>query len=86
MIKLPAKNGKEVDAPTIGKTIWKSTILAMIFTIPALGIFLGVYYVTGNLVLGAILGFGIHFVILAFSGRISDRLVKSGKRYIKGAQ
>ena len=53
------------------RMIWVSTILAMIFALPALGIFLGIYYSTGNLIIGAILGFGTHFVTLAFSGRIS---------------
>ena len=74
MINLDKKNN---DGPpvTLTKIIWKSTILAMIFTIPALSIFLGIYYSTGNLLVGAVLGFGIHFATLAFSGRISKWLV-----------
>ena len=65
------------DKPvTLTKIIWKSSILALIFTVPALGIFLGIYYGTGNLIIGAVLGFGVHFVTLAFSGRISNWLVK----------
>ena len=43
----------------------------MIFTLPPLGLFLGIYFWTGDLVIGAIIGFSVHFVILAFSGRIS---------------
>jgi hypothetical protein len=43
----------------------------MIFALPPLAIFLGIYFLTGELILGAIIGFGVHFVILAFSGRIS---------------
>jgi len=75
MINLDKKipNDKPV---TLSKILWKSTILALIFTIPALGIFLGIYYGTGNLIVGAILGFGVHFATLAFSGRISKWLVK----------
>ncbi len=69
--KIPAEN-----PPTLSKILWKSSILALIFTIPALGIFLGIYYGTGNLIVGAILGFGVHFATLAFSGRISKWLVK----------
>ena len=74
MVNLDKKN---TDGPpvTLSKIIWKSTILAMIFTVPALGIFLGIYYGTGNLLVGAVLGFGIHFATLAFSGRISKWLV-----------
>jgi hypothetical protein len=46
----------------------------MILTLPSLGIFLGFYYNAGNLVLGAVIGFGMHFVLLAFSERISNAL------------
>ncbi len=75
MINLDKKipNNKPVS---LSKILWKSSILALIFTLPALGIFLGVYYGTGNLIVGAILGFGVHFATLAFSGRISKWLVK----------
>lgn len=67
---------KKVPTEVLVNTIWISTFLAMIFTVPALGIFLGIYYGTGNLVLGALLGFSVHFVALALSGRISKFLVK----------
>jgi len=58
----------------ISQILWKSSILALIFTVPALVIFLGIYYGTGNLIVGAVIGFGVHFATLAFSGRISKRL------------
>ena len=75
MINLDRKNPN--DKPVSFSTImWKSSILAVIFAVPALGIFLGIYYTTGDLLVGAILGFGIHFATLAFSGRISKWLVK----------
>jgi hypothetical protein len=48
--------------------------MALLFVLPSLGIFLGVYYVFENLYIGAVLGFVVHFVILALSGRISKRL------------
>jgi hypothetical protein len=50
--------------------------MALIFALPSLGVFLGIYYGTGNLVIGAVLGFGVHFVTLALSGRISKHLNK----------
>jgi len=75
MVSFPSKK-KKVSTEVLINTIWISTILAMIFTIPALSIFLGIYYGTGNLVLGAVLGFGAHFVTLVFSGRISKFLIK----------
>ena len=70
------KNRKGVDSEIFTRMIWVSTILAMIFTLPALGIFLAIYFGTGNLVIGAIIGFGTHFVTLAFAGRISKFLTK----------
>ena len=74
MVSPPEK--KKVSTELIINTIWISTFLAMIFTIPALSLFLGIYYSTGNLALGAVLGFGTHFVTLAFSSRISKFLTK----------
>jgi len=75
MINMDKKNPNEYPV-TLSKILWKSSLLAMIFALPALGIFLGIFYGTGNLLVGAILGFGVHFVTVAFSGRISKWLVK----------
>jgi len=57
-------------------TNWVSISMALIFALPSLGVFLGIYYGTGNLIIGAVLGFAVHFVTLAFSGRISNHLNK----------
>ncbi len=70
------KNNSDIPSDLLVTTIWKSSVLAVIFVVPALSIFLGIYYSTGNLIVAAVLGFGIHFVTLAFSGRISNWLVK----------
>ncbi len=75
MTDFPSKK-KKVSTKVIINTIWISTFLAMIFTLPALGIFLGIYYGTGNLILGAVLGFGVHVIALVFSDRISKFLIK----------
>ncbi len=73
MSKFPTKkNETSIDI----LTNWVSISMALIFALPALGIFLGIYYGTGNLILGAGLGFGVHIVTLAFSGRISKYLDK----------
>ena len=69
------KNNSDISSDLLVTTIWKSSVLAVIFVVPALSIFLGIYYSTGNLIIAAVLGFGIHFVTLAFSGRISKWLV-----------
>ena len=70
------KKDTKVSAEVLVNTIWVSSFLAMIFTLPPLGLFLGIYFTTENLVLGAVIGFGAHFVILAFSGKISKFLTK----------
>lgn len=75
MIKFPKKNDK-ITTDIIVKTIWVSSFLAAIFVLPALGLFLGIYYTTGNLLVGAVIGFGVHFVTLAFATRISRFLTK----------
>jgi hypothetical protein len=56
------------------KTASTSVILALLFTVPALGIFLGVYWHTNNLMMGIIIGFTVHFVILGFSHPISQSI------------
>lgn len=68
-----SNNKKDITTGTLINTIWVSTFLAMIFTIPPLGVFLGLYY-NENLVLGIVAGFGLHFATLAFSDKISRML------------
>lgn len=75
MIRFPRKN-RDISTETVINTIWVSSFLGMILALPPLGIFLGIYYGTGNLIIGAVLGFGIHFVTLAFAGKISKFLVR----------
>jgi hypothetical protein len=74
MIKIPKKKTK-TSTEIVTKTIWVSTFLAMILSLPPLGLFLGIYFLTGNLIIGAIVGFGTHFVILVFSSKISKFLI-----------
>jgi hypothetical protein len=73
MIRFPKKKA-EISTEIVTNTIWVSTFLAMILSLPPLGLFLGIYFLTGNLIIGAIVGFGIHFIILAFSTKISKFL------------
>jgi len=73
MSKFPAKK-PEMSIDIL--TNWVSISLALIFALPSLAVFLGIYYGTGNLIIGAVLGFGVHFILFAFSGRISQYLNK----------
>ena len=70
------KKKTEISTELLVKFIWVSSFLAMIFAIPPLVLFLGIYFLTGELIIGAIIGFGVHFVILAFSGKISKKITK----------
>lgn len=67
---------KNISTEVLVKMVWVSSFLAMIFTLPSLGIFLGIYFFTGELIIGAIIGFGSHFVILIFSEKISKGITK----------
>ncbi len=75
MIRLHKKEST-ITTEVLVNTVWVSTFLALILTLPALGVFLGVYFTTSNLLAGAIIGFGLHFVTLAFSDRISKFLTR----------
>jgi len=70
------KKKTEISTELLIKFIWVSSFLAMIFALPPLAVFLGIYFLTGELIIGAIIGFGLHFVILAFSGKISKIITK----------
>jgi uncharacterized membrane protein YkgB len=74
MIRIHKKT--DITTEVLVNTVWVSTFLALILTIPALGIFLGIYFTTANLVVGAMIGFGVHFVTLAFSDRISKTITR----------
>ena len=75
MFNFPKKK-TEISTEVLIKFIWVSSFLAMIFALPPLAVFLGIYFLTGELIIGAVIGFGLHFVILAFSGRISKVITK----------
>ena len=76
MIKFPKKKN-DISTETLINYIWISAFMGMIFSLPSLGIFLGIYYGTGNIIaVGAILGFAVHFITLAFASRISKFLTK----------
>jgi hypothetical protein len=73
-LAFPGKNNINVTPDAFAKSIWVSSGLAMIFALPPLVIFLGIYLHSSNLVAGVIVGFGFHFVLLGLSPRISERL------------
>jgi len=73
MIRFPKKKN-EISTQVVINTIWISAFMAMIFSLPPLALFMGIYFWAGELVIGAVVGFGVHFVTLAFAGKISKFL------------
>lgn len=60
-----------VTSEVFAKSIWVSSCLAIVFTLPPLALLVGIYWNTGNLLAGAIVGFTVHFAILAISPKLS---------------
>lgn len=63
--------GLNVTSDVFAKSIWVSSCLAIVFTLPPLALLVGIYWNTGNLLAGAIVGFTVHFAILAISPKLS---------------
>jgi hypothetical protein len=59
---------------TVLKSLWVSTALALILSLPSLAIFLGLLHLTSNITIGVVIGFTTHFVLLALSPRTSQIL------------
>lgn len=56
------------------KSLWVSTALALILSLPSLAIFLGLLHLTDNMIIGTVAGFTVHYVLLALSPRTSQIL------------
>ena len=70
--QFPCQKSENITPDIMIKMISTSAILALLFTVPALGLFLGIYWYTDNLLMGAIIGFAIHFLTLGLSPPISQ--------------
>ena len=55
---------------------WVSSILAAILSVPSIGVFVYFFTVLDNILVGALLAFGIHFVILSVSDKIANFLIR----------
>jgi hypothetical protein len=53
------------------KSAWVSTAISLILTLPPLGLFVTVHQTTGNLLMGAAIGFGLHVLLIVLSTKIS---------------
>jgi hypothetical protein len=70
--QFPCQKTENVTPEIMIKLISTSVILALLFTVPPLGIFLGIYWHTDNLLMSVIIGFTIHFLTIGFSHPISQ--------------
>lgn len=75
-LKFKSGSFENLTPELVAKSMWMSTALAMIFALPPVGLFIGLYQAGTNIAIAAAVSFGIHFVILAFSKKISSGLVK----------
>lgn len=75
---LKFKNGsfEKLTPELVVRSMWMSTALAMIFAVPPVGLFIGLYQSGVNIAIATGIGFGIHFAILVFSKKISSSLIK----------
>ena len=69
------RSGLEKISPDLlVKSFWVSTALGLILSLPPLGLFIAVFHGSGNILVGAIIGFGLHFILLSTSEKISSSL------------
>ncbi|HKU49927.1 MAG TPA: hypothetical protein VJP79_08255 [Nitrososphaera sp.] len=65
----------QLPADILIKGGWVSTAMALILTLPPLGLFVGLLEIHSvNVGIAAGVSFGIHFALLAFSRRISKAI------------
>ena len=71
-IRFAKERNNSITPDIIMRSFWVSTSLALILTIPPLAIFIAVFQNGGNLLMGVVIGFGIHFILFSQSVRISS--------------
>jgi hypothetical protein len=60
---------------TLLQYFWANTALAILITMPMMGLMLYFHLNYNNLLSGTLIGFSIHIVVLAFSKRLSSMLI-----------
>jgi hypothetical protein len=75
-LRLKSMSFENLTPELVAKSMWMSTALAMIFALPPVGLFIGLYQAGFSVAIAAAVGFGVHFVILALSRKISSGLAK----------
>jgi hypothetical protein len=73
-LKFESQRIDKLPPDTLIKGTWVSTAMALILTLPSLGLFIGLYEMGVNIGISAGIGFGLHFAMLAFSRGISKAI------------
>jgi hypothetical protein len=60
---------------TLLQYFWANTALAILITMPMVGLMLYFHLNYNNLLSGTLIGFSIHVIVLAFSKRLSSMLI-----------
>ena len=68
------KSSKDISPDDLIKSFWLSTAMALVLVLPPLAILMGLHHSIGDILIASLVGFGVHFVILAFSVRICSQL------------
>lgn len=76
VLRLQRQKMENLTPEILAKSMWVSTALAMIFSLPPLGLFIGLYEFGVNIGAAAGIGFGVHFATLALSRKIAAGLGK----------
>jgi hypothetical protein len=67
-------SNKDLSPDDLIKSLWLSTAMALVLVLPPLTIFVGIIHSTEDILIASFIGFGVHFVILAFSVRVCSQL------------
>ena len=73
---LVLKQKKLLTYDVLVNTVWVSTLLAVLLVLPSIGIFVYSLTTTSDLIISVVLAFGVHFLVLSFSERISKVLLQ----------
>jgi hypothetical protein len=68
------KSRRNISPDDLIKSFWLSTAMALVLVLPPLAILVGINHSIGDILIASLVGFGVHFVILAFSVRICSQL------------
>lgn len=58
----------------------KGSALGAIIAVPTVAIFLALWYVTGDMLIPAVVGAAVHFVALLFAFRLAKRILVKGSK------